>query len=324
MFTTTKLAIMNPSQVATMKDSKTTAEDVLQEVSTINFEVLKKDELESYGEKVAIAIMEKIHESSKKIATAKSRAADAESMKTGWLGKTAKKTNATANAVVATNEAVHEMNELMRALIVYTQLNGKLSKAMNSAMARMMTEGFKNHGGDIVELNKNGEEFVQIVMKEAEDFANRQLEIELLQQKHSDELRNVDQGSKQRAQEIENKIKILKQRTHEHVIEIRSELSSKIDQSMSRSDENDALHEKLINELQKATEAINRESVEQDKIHSSQIIALSKELKIQKVIIEELQKHTDTMAFHRNLTIGSLVASIVALSLSAWIYLTIQ
>lgn len=324
MSTTTKVATKKSSKVATKKTSKATAEDVLKEVSTLNFEALKKDELDSYGEKVATAIMEKIHESSERIATAKRRAADAENMDTGWFGKTSKKTNATAKAVVATNEAVHEMNELMRALIVYTQLNGKLSKAMNSAMARMMAEGFKNHGGDIVELNKNGEEFAQIVMQEAEDFATRQLQIELLQQKHSDELKSVDQGSKQRAQEIENKIHILKQKTEDHVVEIRSELSSKIDSSMSRSDENDALHQRLIDDLQKTTETINRESIEQDKIHTNQILALNKELKKQKLIIEELQKHADSSAAHRYLTIGSFIVSLAAISCSAWLYLTIQ
>ncbi|WP_430462746.1 hypothetical protein ACQUQU_08140 [Thalassolituus sp. LLYu03] len=325
MSTTTKVMTNESSKVATKKVSKDTAEDVLKEISTINFEVLRKDELDTYGEKVATAIMEKIHESSERIATAKRKSKDAEKMEINFLGfGTSKKAEATSEALVATNEAVHEMNELMRALIVYTQLNGKLSKAMNSAMARMMAEGFKNHGGDIVELNKNGEEFAQIVMQEAEDFANKQLQIELLQQKHSDELRSVDQGSKQRAQEIENKIHILKQKTEDHVVEIRSELSSKIDSSMSRSDENDALHQRLIDDLQKTTETINRESVEQDKIHTNQILALNKELKKQKVIIEELQKHAEASALHRYLAIGSLIVSLAAIACSAWLYSTIQ
>ena len=311
-------------------DVEVEKENVRNTISSIDFDLLKPDDLKLYGERVAIAILEKINNAAERIASAKSRSKRAANMDTGIFGGTAKKATATSDALVATNEALHEMNELMRALIVYTQLNGKLSKVMNSAMARMMAEGFKNHSGDLVELNKNGEEFAQVVMQEAEDFASRQLEIELLQQKQAEAIKSVEVGSDQKARVLAKQIVELQKKREAHVAGIQSDLTARIqgnmariESTMNRSDENDALHQRLIDELRQKTAKLNKESTQQDLLLSNQIASMGKIVKSQNVKIRELTaKLGEEAQLNRTNRIAIYVVggvAVVSLVLTGWL-----
>ncbi|PHR96594.1 MAG: hypothetical protein COA68_14970 [Oceanobacter sp.] len=311
-------------------DVEVEKENVLNTISSIDFDLLKPDDLKLYGERVAIAILEKINDAAERIDRAKYRSKRAADMDTGILGKTSKKATATSDALVATNEALHEMNELMRAIIVYTQLNGKLSKVMNSAMARMMAEGFKNHSGDLVELNKNGEEFAQVVMQEAEDFASRQLEIELLQQKQAEAIKSVEVGSDQKARVLAKQIVDLQKKREAHVAGIQSDLTARIqgnmariESTMNRSDENDALHQRLIDELQQRTAKLNKESTQQDLLLSNQIASMGKVVKSQNVKIRELTaKLGEEAQLNRTNRIAIYVVggvAVVSLVLTGWL-----
>ncbi|MDQ4425348.1 hypothetical protein [Thalassolituus sp.] len=316
---------------ASGSDVEVEEENVLNTISTIDFDLLNPDELKLYGERVAAAILEKINDAAERIARAKNRSKRAADMGTGFIGgKTSKKATATSDALVATNEALHEMNELMRALIVYTQLNGKLSKVMNSAMARMMAEGFKNHSGDLVELNKNGEEFAQVVMQEAEDFASRQLEIELLQQKQAEAIKSVEAGSDQKARVLARQIVELQKKREAHVAGIQSDLTARIqgnmariESTMNRSDENDALHQRLIDELQQKTDKLNKESTQQDLLLSKQIASMGKIIKSQNIKIRELAGRLDEEAqLNRTNRIAMYVVggvATVSLVLTGWL-----
>jgi hypothetical protein len=311
-------------------DVEVEKENVLNTISTIDFDLLKPDDLKLYGERVATAILEKINEAAERIALAKSRSKSAAEMKTGMFGKTGEKVKANSKAIEATNEALHEMNELMRAIIVYTQLNGKLSKVMNSAMARMMAEGFKNHSGDLVELNKNGEEFAQVVMQEAEDFASRQLEIELLQQKQAEAIKSVEVGSDQKARVLAKQIVELQKKREAHVAGIQSDLTARIqgnmariESTMNRSDENDALHQRLIDELRQKTAKLNKESTQQDLLLSNQIASMGKIVKSQNVKIRELTaKLGEEAQLNRTNRIAIYVVggvAVVSLVLTGWL-----
>lgn len=314
---------------ASDSDVEVEEENVLNAISTIDFDLLNHDELKLYGERVAAAILEKINDAAERIARAKNRSKRAADMDTGFFGGTSKKAKATSDALVATNEALHEMNELMRALIVYTQLNGKLSKVMNSAMARMMAEGFKNHSGDLVELNKNGEEFAQVVMQEAEDFASRQLEIELLQQKQAEAIKSVEAGSDQKARVLARQIVELQKKREAHVAGIQSDLTARIqgnmariESTMNRSDENDALHQRLIDELQQKTDKLNKESTQQDLLLSKQIASMGKIIKSQNIKIRELAERLNEEAqLNRTNRVAMYVVggvATVSLVLTSW------
>lgn len=305
-------------------------DNILEIISSVNFDLLKPDHLKVYGDRVAAAILEKINDAAERIDHAKARSERAANMDTGFFGSTSKKATATSNALVATNEAIHEMNELMRALIVYTQLNGKLSKVMNQAMARMVTEGFKSHSGDLVELNKNGEEFAQVVMQEAEDFATRQLEIEMLQQKQAEAIKSVEAGSDEKARVIAGQISELQKKREAHVSNVQAELTARIEgnmarieSTMSRSDENDAIHQRLINELQQTTAKLNNESAQQDILLGNQIASLSKVVKNQNIKMRELVAQLEVEAQANKTNRMALFAvgavALVSLGLSTWL-----
>jgi hypothetical protein len=315
---------------ASDSDVEVEDENVLNTISTIDFDLLKPGDLKVYGEQVATAILEKINDAAERIALAKSCSKRAANMDTGIFGGTSKKATATSDALVLTNEALHEMNELMRALIVYTQLNGKLSKVMNSAMARMMAEGFKNHSGDLVELNKNGEEFAQVVMQEAEDFSSRQLEIEVLQQKQAEAIKSVEVGSDQKARVLAKQIVELQKKREAHVAGIQSDLTARIqgnmariESTMNRSDENDALHQRLIDELRQKTAKLNKESTQQDLLLSKQIASMGKVVKSQNTKIRELTARLDEEAeLNRTNRIAIYVfgaVAMVCLALTGWL-----
>jgi hypothetical protein len=315
---------------ASDSDVEVEDENVLNTISTIDFDLLKPGDLKVYGEQVATAILEKINDAAERIALAKSRSKRAANMDTGFFSGTSKKATATSDALVLTNEALHEMNELMRALIVYTQLNGKLSKVMNSAMARMMAEGFKNHSGDLVELNKNGEEFAQVVMQEAEDFSSRQLEIEVLQQKQAEAIKSVEAGSDEKARALAGQISELQKKREAHVANVQTELTARIEgnlarieSTMSRSDENDAIHQRLIDELQQTTAKLNKESTQQDILLGNQIASLSKVIKNQNIKMRELAAQLEGEAqvgkTYRMAVYGVGAVAIASLGLSIWL-----
>ncbi len=312
------------------EDGEVVKDNILEIISSVNFDLLKPDDLKVYGERVAAAILEKINDAAEQIATAKKRSEEANAMDTGLFGKTSKKATATSDALVDTNKAIHEMNQLMRALIVYTQLNGKLSKVMNKAMSHLIKKGFTDQTGQLVELNKNGEEFAQIVMQEAEDFATRQLEIELLQQKQAEAIKSVEAGSDEKARVLATQIAELQKKREAHVSNVQAELTARIEgnmarieSTMSRSDENDAIHQRLINELQQTTAKLNKESTQQDILLGNQIASLSKVVKNQNVKMRELGAQLEVEAqvgkTYRMALFAVGTVALVSLGLSTWL-----
>ena len=286
-------------------------ENILKDITSLKFDSLSKNELTVYGEKASSAILEKINQSAERIARAKRRASDAENMEIGIFGRgTAKKTDATAQAVVATNEAVHEMNELMRALIVYTQLNGKLSKVMNSAMARMMAEGFKDRDGHLVELNQNGEEFANIVMQEAEDFATRQLEIENKQLEQSTKIEDIGNKSLKRSQENEKKISELKRIAQSEIKRNRTNIdanSSNIDANKSDIDANSSnieLNRSQIDENSTNIQAALSLANENHKLLIGRIKQLQEGMRKQQEKIESVNNSVYLLLVKRDLIIA--------------------
>jgi hypothetical protein len=300
-------------------------EQVLKEITSLKFDSLSRNQLTAYGEKASSAILEKINQSAERIALAKRRASDAESMKTGIFGGTAKKTDATATAVVATNEAVHEMNELMRALIVYTQLNSKLSKVMNGAMARMMAEGFKDRDGHLVELNQNGEDFANIVMQEAEDFSTRQLEVENMQSEQSAKIEDINKQSLKRSQENENKISELKRIAQSEVKRNRANIDANksiIDENKFDIDANSSSIESnksKIDENSTNIQTVLSRANQNHKMQVGNIKLLQEGMKKQQERIASLEeKHAKAERTYM-IANSAIVLAIISISLTVWL-----
>lgn len=142
---------------------------------------MSQKELEKFAEEKSKIILEKIELSTQKILDAKDAAEAAKNMKTGFFGKTKKKANATADAVIITNEAVAEMNELLQESIRFTCLSLSFAQAMSKHMSALIVNGFKNRDGEFVKLSADSEEQALYIVQQAEAFAKNQLEVEMKQ-----------------------------------------------------------------------------------------------------------------------------------------------
>jgi hypothetical protein len=137
-------------------------------------------ELQEIAEKSATSILQKIKEREKSIAEAKSEAQLAADIKTGFwrIGNTDEKLDATANALVKTNAALAEMNDLIQESIKFTCTSLQFAQVMHKTMAHLMVTGFKDANGNIQNLAGESKEFVQLILDEAEDFVSKQQAVE--------------------------------------------------------------------------------------------------------------------------------------------------
>jgi hypothetical protein len=279
---------------------------------------LDQKQVVSLAEQASREILLKINEAAVRIEKAKDEAQKAKTMKAGWFGKTTKKADATADALVRTNEAIAEMHALIQESVRYTQVNGQLSKAMHLRMSAMVVEGFRNRDGELIHLNNAGEEFAQILLEEAETFADKQFEIETLQARQAEEIRNVAHGSEKLAEKIGQDIERLKQDNQKHAQHLKSIIVQKSDAILNRSDANDERHQKLIDGLQASTQAIRKSSDEQDRIHSEQILELQKRVADQEVVIEALRETQAGLA-PKSVTYLASALSVFAIAISGFL-----
>lgn len=135
--------------------------------------------------------MEKIELSTKKITDAKEAAETADNMKSSWFGKTRKKADATANAVIATNEAVAEMNELLQESIRFTCLSLSFAQAMSKHLFILIVEGFKNRDNEFIKLSSDSEEQAMYIVQQSEAFAKNQLEVKNKQVAQDSKIDNI-------------------------------------------------------------------------------------------------------------------------------------
>jgi hypothetical protein len=162
-------------------------------------------ELHTLAEHKSAEILQRINATTERIAEAKQSAEAAKSMKSGWFGKTRKKTDATANAVVSTNAALSEMNTLLQESIRFTCSSIQFAQVMHKTMAYMMVNGFKDTDGKIKRLSGDSKEAVQLILDEADDFVKKQLAVERKQtelQVRLDEKDKIDEEQNQRLERL--------------------------------------------------------------------------------------------------------------------------
>lgn len=148
------------------------------QISSSKLEKMTSSQLEIFAEEKSKFILEKIELSTQKITDAKEAAETAVNMSSGWFGKTRKKADATANAVIVTNEAVAEMNELLQESIRFTCLSLSFAQAMSKHMSALIVKGFKKRDGEFIKLSSDSEEQAMYIVHQAEAFAKNQLEVE--------------------------------------------------------------------------------------------------------------------------------------------------
>jgi hypothetical protein len=142
-------------------------------------ETLDQKQLKVFAEQKTSEILVKIEESAVRIQEAKESAEAASNMKTRIFGiGTKKKLNATAGALVKTNEAMAEMNVLIQEVIRFTCYSLKFAQVMHEAMKFMMENGFKDRDGNIQKISDESTEFVNTVIEQQEDYIAKQLAME--------------------------------------------------------------------------------------------------------------------------------------------------
>lgn len=299
-----------------------TGSSVLKVIENTDISSLDNRRINSLAAEAAKEILLKINNAAQRIEQAKNSANAARSMKSGWFGKTRRKADATADALTHTNTAVADMNALIQESVKFTQINAQLSKAMHMAMSKMMAEGFKDRDGHLISLNESGEEFANLLLQEAEDFSERQLEIETLQARQAEELQSVRESSKQIAHQLGKDIHRLQEETRHHTSQLKDIIEQRSAEILNRSDENDARQDLLIQDLQQSAEALRKASDDQDAIHTAQIAQLQELVQKQGTAIEEL-KQLQRLSVLKYWVFAALVGSFAASGLSVWVYVAL-
>lgn len=151
---------------------------------TASEEIIRADmspqQLQAIAEQKAASILAKIKDHEEKIQSAKKSANDANNIKTDFwrFGNTGKKVDATATALVETNEALKEVNDLIQESIKLTCTSIQFAQVMHKTMAHMMVNGFRDASGNIQKLAGESQDFVQLILDGAEDFVKKQLIVE--------------------------------------------------------------------------------------------------------------------------------------------------
>jgi len=137
-------------------------------------------ELKKLASETTQNILMKIKECSESIAEAKDAADDARNRKIGFLGfGSKKKINATSEALVQTNKAISEMNNVIQESIKFSCVSYVFAEIMRDTLQIMIAQGFKDTNGRLVRLNENGIEAAELVLQETESFAQRQKQQEM-------------------------------------------------------------------------------------------------------------------------------------------------
>lgn len=192
-------------------------------------------------------ILTNIQNCTDKIQRAKEAAEDANSMDIGGVfgrGKrTAAKATATAEALTRTNEAVSELSHIVKESIAFTCLSMAFAEKMSESIAQMMAEGFEDSNGNYISLSDDAKVQAEIILKQAKNYVNSQLQIKELEtkQKEKDKLDRI-QSAKIKTLEIEFENKTLLDKKQDELI------SSNIER-LNKKDRVDALQTKRLKEL---------------------------------------------------------------------------
>lgn len=250
-----------------MEDKKISKE---LQISSSKLEKMSSSQLEAFAEEKSKFILEKIELSTQKITDAKEAAEDAANMKSGLFGRTKKKADATADAVIATNEAIGEMNELLQESIRFTCLSLSFAQAMSKHMSALIVKGFENRDGEFIKLSSDSEEQAMYIVQQAEAFAKNQLEVEMKQASQDSKIENLAD----KVSENENRLN--------EKDNLDSEQSADIAANRKRLDEKDIIDAEQSKRLEELGAILNNK----DLVDQKQEEAISKNTEAIKVLFE--------------------------------------
>jgi len=279
------------------------------QISSSKLKTMSQSQLEIFAEEKSKFILEKIELSTQKITDAKDAAKNAANMRSGWFGKTRKKADATADAVIATNEAVAEMNELLQESIRFTCLSLDFAQAMSKHISALIVKGFENRDGEFIKLSSDSEEQALYIVEQADAFAKNQLKVEMKQAKQDSKINN-----------LANKVAENENRLNEKDT-LDSAQSAAIANNKKRLDEKDEIDEEQTQRLEKLESLLTQKDVVDQKqeeaiVKNAEAIKVLFEYTKQKDILdkeqsEEIEKIKK--ASNRKLCIFTIILSAFAL-----------
>ena len=283
-------------------------------------------ELQAYAEKKSAAILEMINESSRKVAEAKAEAEAAKSMKSGGFfgGKTKKKADATAAALMKTNMAVAELVQLQREAIHFTCISAEFARVMHQTMAKMMASGFRDAHGCIQTVDSNAQEFAQHILDEAEAFTKNQKAVE---ERQAAQDKKLDAFSKNQKAVAE------RQAVQDRTIQDISQIVRDNQRRLQKKDDVDAAQQRGIDK-NKANITANRALIEEnrstnqeqdkelqmqaakDDEHDALIARLYQEAKVHKEQISKLETALASTSTSKAIAIVAFGISVLSLVVS--------
>ena len=179
-----------------------------------------EEQLKVLVEKTTENIFSNIVRITEKIEKSKQLVKDAENAKGNFLGfgKTAKRTELNTKAISQQNEALVEINVLIKESVTLTCCSIFFKKNMVEAMSIMMVSGFKDVDGNTTILSDEQQKHAQVILQQAKNFVEHQTEYEARQEKQEidiktlqGDMREKDSLDEQQSQDIsENRENILK------------------------------------------------------------------------------------------------------------------
>ena len=148
---------------------------------TIEEKEIDSPKVKEYIKKEIQKITTHIDTLGKKIEESKKEAETAQNQKSGLFGKTAKKADMIANALVKNAEADSEMHTLVQQVIKFSCLSTFAYHNIVQELNDIMENGFKNSDGDIIHLNNTSKELAESVIysvQEANKTNEKHFELE--------------------------------------------------------------------------------------------------------------------------------------------------
>ena len=175
---------------------------------TIEKKEIDSPKVKEYIKKEIQKITTHIDTLGKKIEESKKEAETAQNQKSGLFGKTAKKADMIANALVKNAEADSEMHTLVQQVIKFSCLSTFAYHNIVQELNDIMENGFKNSDGDIIHLNNTSKELAESVIysvQEANKTNEKHFELENKSDKNDEKHDRQISELYQKIKELEEK-----------------------------------------------------------------------------------------------------------------------
>lgn len=175
---------------------------------TIEEKEIDSPKVKEYIKKEIQKITTHIDTLGKKIEESKKEAETAQNQKSGLFGKTAKKADMIANALVKNAEADSEMHTLVQQVIKFSCLSTFAYHNIVQELNDIMENGFKNSDGDIIHLNNTSKELAESVIysvQEANKTNEKHFELENKSDKNDEKHDRQISELYQKIKELEEK-----------------------------------------------------------------------------------------------------------------------